>query len=350
MKLKSINIDERMQHYNVQGMSMALINQGEIRLAEFGVLENGTNRKVNEDSLFNACSISKFVTTMLVLKLVEQGILDLDEDVNNRLKSWKVPECPFTQIKRVTLRTLLSHQSGFMDPKGSFEVLDPTDSIPTMVDLLEGNTVYCPEPIKVKYEPESDFQYSDVGFCVIEQLLEDVLEKPFKMIMQEQIFEPLNMKSSTLDCLIPEDRKNYYSSGHNKEGKLVDRNFPIYPYSAAAGLWTTPKDLSILVNELIESLKGNGKLGISESKIKDMISPQGSFKWTGLGIFLDKSGQEIEISSLGWGIGFQCMMVAYPLLETAVIIMINTDVGVHQTSSIIGEIFKSVESQLLSIN
>lgn len=121
MELRDENISERMEYYNVSGLSVAFIEDGEVHLTkEFGVMKAGTNRNVDSHSIFNACSISKFLTAILVLKLTDQGILHLDEDINNRLISWKVSKNEYTQNKKVTLRTLLSHQSGTIDPEGSF--------------------------------------------------------------------------------------------------------------------------------------------------------------------------------------------------------------------------------------
>ena len=59
-------------------------------------------------------------------------------------------------------------------------------------------------------------------------------------------------------------------------------------------------------------------------------------------MFLDGSEKEIEVSSLGWGVGFQCMMVAYPYLGKGAIIMTNTDLGVHQLKGMIGEIYSTL--------
>ncbi|WP_312474128.1 serine hydrolase domain-containing protein [Neobacillus sp.] len=345
MKLHNININERMMHYNVSGLSIALIENGQISLTEgFGVLEAGTANNVNSNSIFNACSISKFLTAMLVMKLTEQGILDLDKDVNKSLLSWKVPTNELTKNKKVTLRTLLSHQSGIIDPEGSFTELNSIQDIPSMVELLEGRTLYCNESIEVKYEPGSDFQYSDTGFCIIQQLIEDVTGQPFKEVMNELIFEPLNMENSTFELTISQARSEDFSCGHNKNGELVDGKYPIYPYPAASGLWTTPSDLAILVIELINSLKGESKIGLSKSNAKEMIHSQGCKDWTGLGLFIDGSEQEIEISSLGWGVGFQCLMVANPYLGTGVVIMTNTDLGVHQMKGIIGEVYNAFTS------
>ncbi|MEK4485838.1 serine hydrolase domain-containing protein [Psychrobacillus sp. FSL H8-0484] len=345
MHLKNINIVERMKHYNVPGLSIALLGNGQIIGTEnYGLLEVESDRKVNENSIFSACSISKFLTGMLAMKLINEGLLDLDDDVNERLVSWKVPENDYTKNKKVTLRNLLSHQSGIKDPEGSFSELNSKKEIPLMVELLEGETSYCKVPIEVKCEPESEFHYSDAGFCIIQQLIEDVTEKPFHLVMNEQIFESLGIENSQLNTrLLKMDRENF-SCGHNKNGELVDGKYPIYPYPAASGLWTTSLDLAELVLELINALKGESKVGISESLAKEMITSQSGKSWTGLGVFLEGSEKELEITSLGWGVGFQCMMVVFPYLEKGAIIMTNAELGVHQMKGIIGEIYKSLMS------
>lgn len=213
MRLIDININVRMQYYNVTGLSVTLIDNAQISMAEsYGLLEAGTNRNVNNHSIFNACSISKFLTGMLIMIVTEQGLLDLDEDVNNRLKSWKVPVNELTKNKKVTLRNLLSHQSGMIDPENSFSEHNSFHEIPSMADLLEGRTPYCNEPMEAKYEPESDFQYSDAGFCIIQQLIEDLTGKPFKEVMDERIFQPLNMNSSTF----PAKKRADFSCGQIK--------------------------------------------------------------------------------------------------------------------------------------
>ncbi|PYF05725.1 serine hydrolase domain-containing protein [Ureibacillus chungkukjangi] len=341
--MENINIQERMKHYNVQGLSITLINHGQICDTEnYGLLEVESNKYVNENSIFSACSISKFLTGMLVMKLTNQGLLDLDEDVNNRLVSWKIPENDLTKNKRVTLRNLLSHQSGIKDPENSFGELKTIPSFPSLVELLDGKTPYCKVPIEVNYEPESGFDYSDAGYCIIQLLLEDVTGKPFHQMMKELIFEPLKMGNSTLDMSIPVMSSEKFSCGHNKNGKLVDGKYPLYPYPASSGLWTTSVDLAKLVIELMDAIKGESKVGISSNAIKDMISSQRGKDWVGLGVFLAGSEKEIEIQSLGWGVGFQCMMVAFPYLEKGAVIMTNTELGVHQMEGIIGEIYRTL--------
>ncbi|MCA1601500.1 MAG: beta-lactamase family protein, partial [Acidobacteria bacterium] len=109
----AMNLADRMQFYKTPGLSVAVINNGQIEWARgYGVREQGSSQAVTPETLFQAASISKPVAAMAALRLVQQGKLDLDEDVNRRLTSWKLPENEFTSEKKVTVRELLSHSAG----------------------------------------------------------------------------------------------------------------------------------------------------------------------------------------------------------------------------------------------
>ncbi|WP_002146473.1 serine hydrolase domain-containing protein [Bacillus cereus] len=341
MNLKINNIYEKMNQYSVAGLSLAVIHDGKLdETSAFGTLESGTNRTVTTDSIFNSCSISKFITAILTLKLCDQGIVHLDEDVNDKLTSWNIPINLFTSKKKITLRNLLSHQSGIIDPPKSFGHYKLAQGIPKIPELLAGRTLYCPVPIEMHYEPESEFHYSDANFCIIEQLLEDITGKSFNQLLEELIFQPLQMKNSTLFSPEDIDKTDAFACGHNKDGTVTNEKYPFYPFAAASGVWTTPTDLSTLIIEIIQSLQGNSKLELSQKTVQDMISPQGCTKWTGLGVFLEYSNEDLQIHSLGWGVGFQCMMVCNPYRGNGAVIMTNSDLGVHQKDGIIGEVLK----------
>ncbi|EEL84506.1 penicillin-binding protein [Bacillus cereus] len=343
MNLKNNNIYEKMNQYSVAGLSLAVIHDGRLdETTSFGTLESGTTRTVNTNSIFNSCSISKFITSMLVLTLSDQGIVHLDEDVNDRLTSWNIPTNLFTSQKKVTLRNLLSHQSGMIDPPNSFEHYTLAQGRPNMSELLAGKTSYCSVPIEVTYKPESEFHYSDANFCIIELLLEDITGKPFNLLLEEYIFQPLQLKNSKVFSTKDINKLDIFACGHNKDGTVTNEKYPFYPFAAASGVWTTPTDLSTLVLELIHSLQGNSKLKLSQKTVQDMISPQGCSKWTGLGVFLDDSNKNLQIYSLGWGVGFQCMMVCYPYRGNGAVIMTNADLGVHQMEGIIGDVLKTL--------
>ncbi|MFJ7983131.1 serine hydrolase domain-containing protein [Lysinibacillus xylanilyticus] len=338
-----INIRERMEHYRIAGLSLVAIEKGKISKTDhFGVLEAGTDKKIKEDSIFNACSISKFLTSVLLMKLVEQDIVDLDEDINKKLVSWKVPDNPFTKHKKVTLRNLLCHQSGIVDPESSFMPVESFKEIPSIVDILNGKTPYCHTSIEVTYEPESEFHYSDAGFCLIQLLIEDITQKPFSHLMDNFIFKPLSMTNSTFSTSLSTSSMDNFACGHDQNGAIIPGKYSIYPYLTACGIWTTPGDLAKLLLDIMNTVKGQSKIGITTKQVNELFRSQGCKEWTGLGVFLDGTDEKLEFSSLGWGVGFQCMLVAYPHLEQGIVMMTNTDTGMHQMKGIMGEIYHSL--------
>ncbi|WP_227397015.1 serine hydrolase domain-containing protein [Jeotgalibacillus aurantiacus] len=340
MNLSEAFILNKMKQFNITGAGIAVIKDGKLADTHcFGLLEAGTTELVDRHSIFNACSISKFVTAIVVMKFVSQGDLDLDEDINNKLVSWTLPVNEYKTTHKVTLRHLLSHHSGILDPEGSFDALHSQNDGPNMVDILEGKTPYCRESITVKKKPGSEFHYSDAGYCVVQQLIEDIAGEPFEKAVNDLIFEPLHMDNSTFSQSLPNGKN--FTAGHDKEGNVIPGKYPIYPYAAASGLWTTPSDLVRLVIELMDALNHNSKIGLTSDAAKPLLSPQGTAAWAGLGLFLDSTDHETEISSLGWGIGYQSMLVAQPYLKKGIIIMTNTDTGLHQMKGFIGEIYRA---------
>jgi CubicO group peptidase (beta-lactamase class C family) len=124
-----------MKAYNFPGMSIAVIEKCKIVEAKgYGVIEVGSNTPVTTHTLYQAGSISKPVAATGALRLVEQGKLSLDEDVNVKLKTWKVPENDFTKTDKVTLRRLMSHTAGLtVHGCPGYNVDDP---LPTLVQGL----------------------------------------------------------------------------------------------------------------------------------------------------------------------------------------------------------------------
>ena len=160
-----MHLASQIEALHVPAVSMAAIRNGQIDwAAAYGVTSLG-GEKATARTLFGAASISKPITAVGVLKLVEEGRIDLDTDVNRYLKRWKIPENTFTQEKKVTVRELLNHTSGIGTHNG--ELYDPAQPIPTFPQLLDGDKPAKTPPVRVEAVPGSKFAYSNGGYLVL---------------------------------------------------------------------------------------------------------------------------------------------------------------------------------------
>jgi CubicO group peptidase (beta-lactamase class C family) len=191
----AMNIAERMKHYNVQGVSIAVINNGKIEWAKgYGVRE--TDLPVTVDTLFQSGSISKPVAAMAALKMVQDGKLNLDEDVNKRLVSWKMPENEFTKDQKVTLRRLLSHTAG-TSIWGFGGYRADSKSFPDVPQILDGTAPANTKPVRVIEAPGTKWSYSGGGFTVMQLLMSDVSGKPFSELMDQSVLKKLGSKTAS---------------------------------------------------------------------------------------------------------------------------------------------------------
>src|SRR5436309_10406595 len=147
-----LDLAAMMNAFNDRGMSVAVIDGYRIAWAKgYGVAELGGKVPVPTRTLFQAGSISKPVASAAMLALVEQGKLSLDEDVNMKLKSWKVPENEFTKEQKVTLRRILTHTAG--TTIHGFLGYEPSQPIPTLAQILDGEKPANYRPVRVDFVP-----------------------------------------------------------------------------------------------------------------------------------------------------------------------------------------------------
>lgn len=189
--------------------------------------EKGGKTPVTTATLFQAGSISKPVSALGSLRLVEQGKLALDEDVNARLSSWKVPENEFTKAKKATLRGLLSHTAGFT--VHGFLGYATDEPVPSLVQVLGGAKPANSSPIRVDVMPGSQWRYSGGGYTVMQQLVVDVTDKPFPQFMQESVLGPLGMTESTFEQPPPAPKEKLMATGHSLDRSLIKGRWHIYP-------------------------------------------------------------------------------------------------------------------------
>lgn len=332
------NIVDRMKHYKVPGVSIAVINDCKIEWAKgYGVEKVGKEDVITSDTLFQAASISKPVAASAALYFVEEGILDLDENVNNKLDSWRIPDNEYTKEEKVNLRRLLSHSAGLT--VHGFRGYAQGEEIPTVPQVLDGEDPANSDPIRVDIEPGTQLRYSGGGFTVMQYMLTEKKNTPFPQIMRDTILDPLNMKLSTYEQPLPENRKGEEAIGHGGNGKPIEGDWHTYPEMAAAGLWTTPSDLCRFAIELMLAYKGKSHKILSKEMANQMLTVQkGNY---GLGIGLGEKGENFSFSHGGGNEGFKCYLVAYPEKGQGAAIMTNSDSG----STLYFEILRSVANE-----
>lgn len=333
--LGGLNIYERMDYYNVPGVSIAVINQGEIEWAKgYGYLTIDSLKQIDPSTRFQAASISKPVAAAAALTFVEEGLLDLDRDVNQYLTSWKVPENEFTTDEKVTLRRLLSHTAGLtVHGFGGYAF---NEAIPSTVQVLNGEEPANSDPVIPDTIPGSIFRYSGGGFTVMQLLLCDVASRSFPEIVEERVLSKIGMDNSTYVQPLPEKIAPYAAIAHRSDGSPVEGNWHIYPEMAAAGLCTTPTDLAKFAIELYESLNGTSNKVLSQELVTQMLTEEKD--GYGLGLGLGGENDSIWFGHGGSNEGFKCNMMLYTKLGMGAVIMTNGDQGGMLTM----EIFRSL--------
>jgi CubicO group peptidase (beta-lactamase class C family) len=320
-------LSERMAFYHIPGVSIAVIDSFRIQWAKgYGLLKASGGAPVTPHSRFEAASTGKALVAATVLQLVERGQLELDADVNTYLKSWKVPDSDLTQEHKITLRLLLTHQAGLPSTNMAWD-----DVSPTLVQVLNGQPPAGNKPAVVETVPGTHWEYSNIGYVVIQMILEDVTGKPLAQIVDETIFQPLGMRSSTFTYPLTPNLRAEEALPHDKEGTV--REPAMHPTALAqGGLMSTPSDLARFAIELMLAYQGRSERLFSQATVREMFRPYveidpkllGMPVSDGLGILLH--GQRRSLSFLhpgdNWP-GATCWLVGYPESGQGAVVMTN---------------------------
>jgi CubicO group peptidase (beta-lactamase class C family) len=311
-----------MEKRHIAGLSLAVIQDGQIARAQaYGLADRNSKVPVTTNTLFQAGSISKSVAAVGALHLVEKGQLALDDDVNRKLASWKVPENEFTKGQKVTLRRILSHSAGLT--VHGFPGYAQGKPVPTLVQVLDGVEPANTRPIRVDLIPGSKFRYSGGGYTVMQQMINERTGKPFPDYMQETVLNPFGMTNSTFEQPLPAGRVPLAAIGYYEETKPVEGGWHIYPEMAAAGLWTTAADLARFAIGLQQARAGRTNGVISQAMTQQMLSEQSEHD--GLGLFLEGKGKALRFRHAGRDEGFDAELVAYAETGQGGVVMINAN-------------------------
>jgi CubicO group peptidase (beta-lactamase class C family) len=314
---------DRMQELKIPGVSIAVIHEGKIEWARgFGVSSIGGS-PVTPETMFQAGSISKPLAAMAALRLVEQGKISLDVDINRFLTTWKFPADPVAVGKPVTLRELLTHTGG--TTVHGFPGYASTEPVPTLVQVLNGEKPANTPAIRSEAVPGAKWNYSGGGYTIMQQALIDVTKEPFPKLMHDSVLAPIGMTQSTYEQPLPKQFQAYAATPYSGDGKPVKGGAHTYPEMAAAGLWTTPTDLARYAIEVQKSLEGKANHFLSVEMTRQMLTP-GLGQW-GLGLQIGGAEANRYFTHGGVNEGFVNNFAAYEKNGEGAVVMTNSANG-----------------------
>ncbi len=231
-------VPELLNRYDVPGASIALVEDGEVTwTGAYGSADPATGRSTSEDTPFRVQSIAKSVTAWGVLNLVERDEIALDDPVGQHLSNWEPPEAEYSWGD-VTVRRLLNHSAGL--PAGGYEDVPLDEEPPPLREALAGN---AGGPAARPTSEPGEFQYSNIGYALVEILVEDVTGREFEAYMHDEILEPLGLDGATFDAT--ERLRSELATEHFVDGTPVPASHG--PASAHGELYATAADIARFV-------------------------------------------------------------------------------------------------------
>ncbi len=330
----SYQLEDRMKFYKVPGLSVTVIKDFKIQWTKtYGVANFTLQNPVTGKTLFRPGSLSKGVSSLTALSLIQKGMFKLDDDANKLLTSWKIPENKFTKNTVVTPALLMNHSSGAMHNYGGDY---SRDKFPTITQVLNGAPPASHKPTIIDHEPGTRFLYSNPGYAILQQIIEDVTKKPLYVVGKKNIFDKLGMKQTTFENPLPLELENNTSAGHRGYSVLPGKR-RYMANIAAGGLWTTSDDYAKFVIELQKSWHGKSNKVISQDLTREMLSPHVSKEY-GFGVFMRNIGKEKYFGHLGDNSGFIAGFISHISEGYGAVIMANS----RNSAELIREINKSI--------
>jgi CubicO group peptidase (beta-lactamase class C family) len=317
--LDSFTLQEVMDKYHVPGLSIAVICDFAIHWAKgYGIADVSTGGPVENDTLFQAASISKPVAAMAVLKAVEEGKFSLDDGIND---SEIVAASVEVHRRRSNLEALRATPPGWEMDSVLAIILRP---LPTTLQILDGQS-----PSNVGGADERPAFGDEVfrrGVTIMELALVDAVGKPFPQILEEWVLGPIGMTESAYEQPLGPKRDQKAARAHDGEGKAMDAKWHVYPELEAAGLWTTSVDLAKLAVEVQKSLRNESNRVLTRVSVREMMEPVGVGNFA-VGFEISKLGEGWYFGHGGSNWGFRCELIAHKLKGYGVAIMANGDNG-----------------------
>lgn len=316
-----MRIPALMERYDIPGAVVALVREGKtVWTAAYGYADPADGTPMTVDTHCRMESISKSVTAWGVMRLVEQGRIDLDAPVTKYITSWKFPSAPFP-VEKVTTRLLLSQSAGM--PLGTIGVrYSPTEKKPSLRESLYRDAV-------LMSEPGSSFSYSNAGFNLLELLVEEVTGRDFAEYMRTEVLLPLGMKNSSYEW--SGNLRPPVPPGHDSSGKSVP--VYVYPEKAAGGLFSTVEDIAAFMTAGMTRFSHARHGVLSAETIGELYTPHVAipglyglaFDAYGYGHFIERfpDGRR-AVSHGGQGTGWMTHFHSVPETGDGIVILTNS--------------------------
>jgi CubicO group peptidase (beta-lactamase class C family) len=273
-----VDLEAKMQALKLPGFSLTVFEDYKVVYSnQWGVKAAGSPDLIDGQTAFSTASMAKPITALLCVILEERGLINLDDPISEYITSWSLPDSEHTRDTPVTWKHLLSHMAG--TTQSGFADFYEGDSVPSLVDSLQGKLPRYDVPISFTFKPGTDWKYSGGGYTIVQMALQDHFGKPLHTIVAENIFVPLGMDQTTM---IQPNEAGFLSNTarvHNSDGDVIRSGLPITPQVSASGMWSTPQDLAKLSIDLQKALRGDKDSVISQKTAKtvtDIISLKGS--------------------------------------------------------------------------
>ncbi|MBN2002458.1 MAG: beta-lactamase family protein [Anaerolineae bacterium] len=306
-------LDERMAHFNVPGVSIALIEGGEIAYAKsFGYSDKATQTPMTPDTLYQVASVSKGLTAWGIMRLVDEGKIGLDDPVEKYLTRWHIPPSPY-DANGVTVRRLLNHTAGIA-LEGYGAGVPVGEPLPSLEASLLGDNRGC-GAVRLVREPGKAMMYSGGGYTILQLLVEEVTGQVFADYMKKNILNPLGMTDSTFvwDEQVQSRLSRAYGTYYNTIPNQT------YIEDAAGGLYSSLNDMARYAQVILD-----GSAVLSQESF-DLLF-QGDSYGLGYGL-IDFPGSERFIFGGGTRMGWQSDFVVFPEDGSGIVILSNANGG-----------------------
>ena len=326
-------LSERMRHYLVPGVSIAVINDGRVEWAKgYGVAEAGGSEPITADTVFQACSVSKPVSVTGIMLLAQSGAIDTARNVNDFLRSWRLADNAFTTTEKATIQRLMSHTAGIN--VSGFGGYPAGSTIPTLLQVLNGVPPANNEAIQVVAVPGAQFSYSGGGMEVLQQMAEDVTGTSFQTHMKNSVFSRLGMNSSDFVQPLAGSLAMRAAKGHDLDGNVLPGGWNTYPELIAAGLWTTSSDLARLLMEVQNAAATNTGALLTQQTAARILTQQPN-STMGLGFVITNGKGGLMFNHTGSNIGYKSYVAAYRDRGQGIAVMTNGESGISLLMEIV---------------